>query len=85
MAIIELIQKNAAQLPPEKQMEVLDFIAFLRQCQHPARKPASSTERTQAIKKSLKTLADMRVFADIHDPVEWQRGLRQELPLPGRE
>ena len=31
MTLQEQIQKQIAQLPPEKQSEVLDFIAFLRE------------------------------------------------------
>ena len=31
MTLAEQIQKNAMQLPPDKQAEVLDFIAFLQQ------------------------------------------------------
>jgi hypothetical protein len=85
MALIDLIQQNAAELPPDKQVEVLDFISFLRQRQNPSKRVVSDMERTQSIKKSLKALANMRVFADIHDPIEWQRSLRQDRPLPGRE
>jgi hypothetical protein len=31
MTLLELIQQQVDQLPPEKQTEVLDFVAFLRQ------------------------------------------------------
>jgi hypothetical protein len=31
MSLLEQIQRTAKQLPPEKQSEVLDFIAFLQQ------------------------------------------------------
>ncbi len=85
MALIDLIHKNAAQLPPDKQVEVLDFISFLRQRQYPSKMLGSNIERMQSIKKSLKALANMHVFNDIHDPIEWQRSLRQDRPLPGRE
>lgn len=85
MAILDLIQQNAAELPPDKQVEVLDFISFLRHRQNVSNRLDSTIERTNAIKKTLKALATMRVFADISDPDEWQRNLRQDRPLPGRE
>jgi len=33
----------------------------------------------------LEKIAANNVFADISDPVEWQRDLRQDRPLPGRD
>jgi len=84
MALIDLIHKNAEQLPPDKQVEVLDFISFLRQRQNLSKMLDSNIERKNSIKKSLKSLATMRVFSNIHDPIEWQRDLRQDRPLPGR-
>lgn len=85
MTIFEQIQKNSAQLPPDKQIEVLDFISFLLQQTQPVAESESRKERAKGIKKSLDNLARMRVFADISDPVEWQRSLRKDRPLPGRE
>jgi len=38
----------------------------------------------EALKESLEKLAKMKVFADIKDPVEWQRQIRKDRPLPGR-
>ena len=33
----------------------------------------------------FQALADMGTFADIEDPVAWQREIRKDRPLPGRE
>jgi len=41
MTLPEMIQQQVDQLPPEKQTEVLDFVAFLRQ-QPPQSKPAQA-------------------------------------------
>ena len=38
----------------------------------------------EALKKSLDKLARLKVFADITDPVDWQRQIRKDRPLPGR-
>jgi hypothetical protein len=33
----------------------------------------------------LERLARRRAFSDMTDPVGWQRDLRQDRPLPGRD
>ena len=33
----------------------------------------------------LEKLAAMNAFSEISDPVEWQREIRKDRPLPGRE
>lgn len=42
-------------------------------------------ERGKRIKASLQALAEKGTFADIEDPVAWQRQMRKDRPLPGRE
>lgn len=39
----------------------------------------------QRIVEILEKIAANNVFADISDPVEWQRDLRQDRLLPGRD
>ncbi|MEG5018758.1 MULTISPECIES: hypothetical protein [unclassified Microcoleus] len=45
----------------------------------------SAEVRRQRIVEVLEKIAANNVFADISDPVEWQRDLRQDRPLPGRD
>ena len=45
----------------------------------------SAEFRRQRIVEILEKMAANNVFADISDPVEWQRDLRQDRPLPGRD
>ncbi len=83
MTLVEQIQIQVRQLPPEKQAEVLDFIAFLRQrvsSSHP-----NPAQRKENLRKALATLAELGTFAHITDPVEWQKQVRRDRPLPGRE
>ena len=83
MTLIEQIQNEARQLPPEKQREALDFIAFLQQrISHQAFDQAKRKER---LKKAFVSLAEWGTFADIADPVDWQRQIRKDRPLPGRD
>ena len=41
--------------------------------------------RGQAMAALLEKLAKRGIFSDIADPVKWQRELRQDRILPGRE
>jgi hypothetical protein len=83
MTLIEQIQNQARQLPPDKQREALDFIAFLQQrVSHPV---STSDARKKRLRKAFATLAKLGTFAEITDPVEWQRQIRKDRPLPGRE
>ncbi|MCC3504590.1 MAG: hypothetical protein JGK23_17550 [Microcoleus sp. PH2017_19_SFW_U_A] len=49
------------------------------------RSTLSAELRRQRIVEILEKIAASNVFADIIDPVEWQRELRQDRPLPGRD
>jgi len=49
------------------------------------RSSLSAELRRQRIVEILEKIAASNVFADINDPVEWQRELRQDRPLPGRD
>lgn len=85
MTLLEQIEKQLSVLPPEKQIEALDFITFLQQQAQSARSVSAEKERGKRIKAALQTLAELGTFADITDPVEWQRQIRKDRPLPGRE
>lgn len=85
MTLLEQIQNQIQQLPLEKQTEVLDFAMFLQEHAHRPHSTSSDTERTERLRKAFATLAEMKTFADITDPLEWQRQIRQDRPLPGRE
>ena len=41
-------------------------------------------ERGRRMRAALDKLAAADAFADIEDPVEWQRDIRRDRPLPGR-
>jgi hypothetical protein len=47
--------------------------------------PAERQARGHAMATLLEKLAERRTFSAITDPVRWQRELRQERVLPGRE
>ncbi len=39
----------------------------------------------QAIKRAIRNLQQIHAFSDIKDPVAWQRKIRRDRLLPGRE
>ncbi len=84
MTLLEQIEKQLSILPPEKQSEVLDFIAFLQERARSVRSASAEEERKKRLKKAFETLAELGTFAEITDPVEWQRQIRKDRPLPGR-
>jgi hypothetical protein len=43
------------------------------------------SERGRRMAEALERLAARNAFAEIEDPVEWQRDIRKDRPLPGRE
>ncbi len=77
-----LIEKASSLSPAERLLLASRLIESVRQ-----RDLSDSFQKSQreALKKSLDKLAKMRVFADIKDPVAWQRQIRKDRPLPGRD
>ena len=74
MTILELIQQQVNGLPPEKQREVLDFAAFLRQ-----QLDASQLER----KRSLHSHPAFGLWRGRNiDALTYQQDLRAEWDTP---
>ncbi len=80
-----LIAEHTQRLDPVKQKEVLDFVLFLET--QTGKQPADldASERKQRLGLALEKLVEARPFGDIADPVAWQREIRKDRPLPGRE
>jgi len=79
---LENLLKKADRLTPaEKLIMASRLIESVRQ-----RDLSSHAQKSQPkeLKKSLEKLARMKVFSDITDPVEWQRQIRKDRPLPRR-
>jgi uncharacterized protein (DUF488 family) len=74
-------------LTPDEQLRLLEELAALIRQRvisqnHDAN--LSHSLRAQKIVEILEKIAASNVFANVSDPVEWQRELRQDRPLPGR-
>jgi hypothetical protein len=74
---LEWTDSEPIDLSPEQpvQVTILD--------DPPAQTDTSSQGRRMA--HALERLAEADTFSHIKDPVEWQREIRKDRPLPGRE
>lgn len=80
-----LIAEHANHLPPADQKEALDFILFLEQRAGKVSLDVDEKERGRRLAEALRNLQAANPFKDIADPVSWQREIRQDRPLPGRD
>jgi len=79
-AILRDNQVEWLEQPPEKSGTIQVYITVLEE---PAPEPLPQRGRMMA--EALAELARRGTFADISDPVAWQRELRSERALPDRE
>lgn len=71
---LEWIEQPPVNLNPEQPVEVtiLD-------------EPDQTADRGKRMAEALEKLAASDAFSEISDPVEWQREIRKDRPLPGRD
>lgn len=89
MTVAESIAKVAASLPPEKQLEVLDFVKFLQTRKAPSAKPGRGRLTPAQIKKlhpAVRAIAGMwKDRTDLpKDPVQAIKVLRSRMKSKGR-
>lgn len=60
-------------------------IAKITKIERQAIAPTSTQERGAKAAALLAELAQRKTFSEIADPIEWQREMRQDRLLPGRE
>jgi len=48
-------------------------------------KPTATPEMIQRRMEALKRVRELNPYRNIADPVAWQREIREDRPLPGRE
>lgn len=83
--ILQQIQQHAAALPLSSQAELLNYAVYLEQKAR-EKAPATSTQtRRDRLTAALAQAVALNPFAEITDPVAWQREQRQDRSLPGRD
>jgi hypothetical protein len=71
---LEWTDRSPLELNPEQLVEVTILDA-----------PDHTADRGKRMAEALEKLAASDAFAEISDPVEWQREIRKDRPLPGRD
>lgn len=82
----EKLHKEIDTLDSVDMAKVRDFVGYLKS--RSVRRPIhdeTEEERVAAINSALLSLQKSGAFSDIEDPVAWQREIRKDRPLPGRE
>ncbi len=83
MGFVETVHQHMQKFPLPLQQEVLDFVLFLEQKNQTEQ--LKSDHRRQMMREALAELVAINPFAEITDPVAWQREQRLDRSLPGRE
>lgn len=87
MNTLENINRHVARLPEALRVELLHYALFLEQ-RIAAEGQTTETppeERQRLLAESLDAASRLNPFREIPDPVAWQRQIRRDRPLPGRE
>lgn len=72
----------AEEPPPQNGATPDVLVTILPASTHP---PEDRVERGAHMKAALDKLAEMGGIKSIPDPLAWQREIREDRPLPGRE
>jgi len=79
---LEHLVEQASQLSPAERLLLASRLIESVDAQDLSTSYQKSQRET--LKKSLDKMAKMKIFADIKDPVKWQRQIRKDRPLHGR-
>ena len=85
MNTAEIIFHHVEQFPEPVQSEVLDFVLFLQQKTDLNVAHFTVNERRTKLREAMFFLQQSNVFSEIENPENWQRDIRAERHLPGRE
>ena len=80
------ILKYVEKLPDEMQKEALDFIHCLKkQSGNDEKKPEKVEPSGTRLARLMQEVSSKNLFSHIKDPTVWQRAIRKDSPLPGRD
>lgn len=86
MSTIDEITAHAQRLPEDLRVQTLQFIEFLETKLIDQKQDAEDkNESGRQVAAILQELADLEAFSEIEDPVKWQRKIRADCFLPGRD
>lgn len=79
------ILEDLDTLPETLQAEILDFVQFLKAKMARQAQAPESPPNGEAIARIGERMAARNALASIKDPAAWQREIRKDRPLPGRD
>jgi hypothetical protein len=82
-AILQQIQQHAATLPLSSQAELLNYAVYLEQKTREKVPVTSTSERRDRLAAALAQAVALNPFAEVVDPIAWQREQRHDRSLPG--
>ncbi|MFA7243486.1 MAG: hypothetical protein WC091_25545 [Sulfuricellaceae bacterium] len=82
MKLEQVIQQHLEKFPLPLQSEVLDYVLYLER--KTGKSFPADNERRKSLESALEKAAAMNPYAEV-DPVAWERELRNERTLPGRD
>jgi hypothetical protein len=87
MSTLDMINEHAARLPEALRLELLHYLLFLEEKSgtFPKSPAPAEDQRREALAEAFSELERLGTFAEITDPAAWQREIRRDRPLPGRE
>ncbi|MBF0108084.1 MAG: hypothetical protein HQL76_02760 [Magnetococcales bacterium] len=86
MTTLEMINSHVARLPETLQIELLHYALFLEQrIAKPGQTIKHPEEQQRFLAESLEAASRLNPFQEISNPMDWQRAIRQDRPLLGRE
>ncbi|MBF0132906.1 MAG: hypothetical protein HQL75_10020 [Magnetococcales bacterium] len=87
MTTLEIITSHVARLPEALRIELLHYALFLEQRFAKTGQTIEDPpeERQHLLAESMEAATRLNPFQEISDPVTWQREIRRDRPLPGRE
>lgn len=87
MTTLDAIAEQATRLPEASRKELLEFARYLehRGTTDKSTPMGSAEKQRLALAEALEKAVRVNPFADIEDPVAWQKEQRRDRVLPGRE
>ena len=79
------ILEDLDTLPVTIQAEILDFVQFLKAKLARQQQQQPDPPNGEAIARIMERMAARNAIPSIKDPAEWQREIRHDRPLPGRD
>ncbi|MEZ5453403.1 MAG: hypothetical protein R3E93_11425 [Thiothrix sp.] len=86
MGYLDILSREILTLSPQQAKEILHYVGYIKSLSEDVSYSAIQNEiaRKQVIRDGFRKLQESKAFDDIDDPVEWQRKIRKDRPLPRR-